>query len=472
MSESYFWYDLETSGTDPRWDRVIQFAGLRTDLELNETGERFVSYVRLPPDVLPSPAATLVTGITPERTRTEGIDEWQAFRRIMALFSRPGTCVAGYNSLRFDDEFVRYGAYRMLMDPYAREWQNGNSRWDLVDLVRAAYALRPEGIEWPREDDLPVFRLERLSEANGIGHASAHDALSDVQATVGLARLLREKQPKLFDYGFQHRSKRAVRDLLEPIGKKLCVHVSGMYGRVRACAAPVVSVGRHPQNGNSYLVADLAMDVRPLIEWSEDRLRDELFTPGNHERPGLKEVRINRCPFLAAASVARPADQKRLGWSLDEARDRQRQLRAAKVGRKLAAVYAGRSPEPATDVDAALYDGFLSESDRQRADDFQAALADGVWPEAMRFDDDRLEPLAERLKARCFPHLLSDQEQRNWIEFARAKLGAREAPWLTLAAARQQLAEIALSAGEAQAGLVSALDHHYAALADELGVAE
>ena len=211
---SIFWYDLETSGINPRWDRVIQFAGLRTDLSLQETGEELCTYVRLPADVLPNPVAALVTGITPQQTQREGIDEWEAFRKILKLFSKPGTCVAGYNSLRFDDEFVRYGLYRLLMDPYAREWQNGNSRWDMIDLVRAAYALRPDGIEWPEENGVPVFKLEALAAANGITHESAHDAMSDVRATVGLAKVIRDKQPLLYEYYFKMPAKKKVRALL------------------------------------------------------------------------------------------------------------------------------------------------------------------------------------------------------------------------------------------------------------------
>ena len=187
LAESFYWYDLETTGTEPHWDRILQFAGLRTDPNLEAAGDEFVTYVQLPDDVLPDPDAALVTGITPKRARQAGISEWRALARINALFSAPGTCVAGYNNLRFDDEFIRHGLYRNLMDPYAREWQNGNSRWDLMDLVRAAGALRPEGIEWPQDDNgLPVYSLSALTDANGLEHGQAHDALSDVTGHGGV----------------------------------------------------------------------------------------------------------------------------------------------------------------------------------------------------------------------------------------------------------------------------------------------
>ena len=181
MADSFYWYDLETSGTNPKWDRIVQFAGLRTDADLNPLNEGYCTYVQLADDVLPNPQASLVTSITPQLTHKEGISETQALLNINRLFCVPNTCVAGYNSLRFDDEFMRYGLYRNLLDPYAREWQQGNSRWDLIDLVRATGALRRDGIQWPRDDQgLPVYKLEALTQANGIAHGNAHDALSDV----------------------------------------------------------------------------------------------------------------------------------------------------------------------------------------------------------------------------------------------------------------------------------------------------
>ncbi|MEM7219300.1 MAG: exodeoxyribonuclease I [Pseudomonadota bacterium] len=472
MSDSFFWYDLETTGVNPRWDRVTQFAGLRTDLALRETGEEYQTYVQLAPDVLPSPGSVRVTGITPQVVARQGVTEWEAFRRILELFSKPGTCVAGYNSLRFDDEFMRYGLYRMLLDPYAREWQNGNSRWDLIDLVRAAYALRPEGIEWPVIDGVPVFKLEELSAANGIAHESAHDAMSDVRATVGLARIIREHQPLLFQYYFKGRTKRQPRDLLEPIGRNLCVHVTGMYPRDRRCLAPIVSAARHPRNSNSYIVVDLSQDIRPLLEWSIEKIQEALFTPDVDERPPLKEVRINRCPFISGANVLRTQDQTRLNLRMNKIEDRKRRLAKANISRKIAEVYKRPPLAGSDDVDAALYQGFYNEEDKQRCVDFQDSLDRGVWPEALRFDDARLPELVFRLKARSFPHLLTDEEGGRWLEFVRTKLAAQGAEWLTLDQARQELQELAPpgGAGEPDANLL-ALDEHYATLAGELGVA-
>jgi len=438
---SFYWYDLETSGTDSKWDRIMQFAGLRTDADLNEIGDAESFYVQLPDDVLPNPDAALVTGITPARTAAEGIAEWAALRRINMLFAVPHTCVAGYNSLRFDDEFVRQGLYRNFMDPYAREFQNGNSRWDIMDLVRATGALRRDGIEWPTDEaGLPVYRLDRLTVANGIEHGQAHDAMSDVRATVALARLIRRHQPKLFEYYLELRSKKQIRALLEPFGARLCVHVSGMYPRDRYGIAPVMSLGRHPTNSNAIIVVDLGQDIESLLEWPEDRIRAELYKPANPDRPPLKEIRINRCPFVAGIEVLTDENWQRLGCRKRDVEERQRRLRKPGIAQKILRVFTPRPYEAAIDPEAALYDAFIEDADRSRSQALQRTLQEGAWQD-LDFGDRRLRELAGRLKARSFPELLTDAERADWHAFVHDKLAAT-GPWLGLGAFRARLAEL------------------------------
>ena len=282
----------------------------------------------MPMGLLPSPDPSLVTGITPQLSHARGMSETAALMRINEIFSEPGTCVAGYNSLRFDDEFIRYSFFRNLLDPYTREWQLGNSRWDLIDLVRATGALRRDGINWPvDEEGLPVYKLEELTKANGISHGHAHDAMSDVRATVGLAQLIRKQQPKLFDYYFNLRQKKQVRAMLEPYGARIFVHVSGMYPRARFGVAPVTSVARHPTNGNSVVVVDLAEDIEPLLNWSSEEIADKLFTAGSTVRPPLKEIRLNRCPFVAPLEVLTQENISRCQLDIKLVKERARRLR-------------------------------------------------------------------------------------------------------------------------------------------------
>jgi exodeoxyribonuclease I len=446
---SLYWYDLETSGIEARWDRIVQVAGMRTDLDLNPLGDEFCTYVALPDDVLPSPAASLVTGITPPLTVREGITEWQALSQLQKIFAQPQTCVAGFNSLRFDDEFIRFGFYRLLLDPYAREWQNGNSRWDIIDLVRATGALRRDGIEWPtNEEGLPVYNLELMTRANNLEHGNAHDAMSDVRATIALARLLKKAQPRLFQYYFDQRSKKRSRSLLEPYGERVCLHVSGMYPRERYCAAPVVSICRHPTNANSIVVADLHQDIDSLLTWQPEEIGARLFESGHHARPPLKEVRVNRAPFLAGIEVLTDENWSRLGYDRKIIKERARRLRAPGIAQKIARVYRNRTLDTAADADAALYDAFLQDRDRDRCASLQRALAQGEWLD-LDYEDARLKTLAPRLKARSFRKLLTPQEEADWVDTVRTKLHARDVPWRTLAGFRQEIASELAALNEA-----------------------
>ena len=434
----------------------MQFAGIRTDLELNEIDAPFSTYVKCPIDVLPDPSACVVTGLTPQHVNRDGIDELEAYVAMNRCFSQPRTCVAGFNSLRFDDEFVRFGLYRHFIDPYAREWQGGNSRWDLIDLARAAAALRPEGIDWPVDGGLPTFRLGDLTAANGIAHAAAHDAMSDVQATIGLARLLRLKQRRLFDYYLKSRDRAELQRYLRPERPEVSLHVSRMYPRERGCIAPIMPLARHPRNRNSVIVVDLGVDVRPLIEWDSDRLRSALFGAQREVRPGLKEVRLNRCPFVAPLETLRQQDAQRLQLDVAAAQRRFEVLRGQHdLGAKVAAIY-GKGPDDIThDADGALYDGFIGESDRAKCGDVVGRLLEGVASPEVVFSDGRLNELLFRLRARRDEASLGASERVRWRHWLRSKLIDGNDAVMTL-----QKFRVTLDRLDAPADLIVALRQH------------
>ncbi|WP_248799824.1 exodeoxyribonuclease I [Pseudomonas sp. MWU13-2105] len=442
---SIFWYDYETTGINPRCDRALQVAGIRTDAELNEIDEPVNLYCRPSEDILPHPAACLITGITPRQLAEQGLAEADFMTRVHAQLALPGTCGAGYNTLRFDDEVTRYSLYRNFFDPYAREWQGGNSRWDLIDVVRATYALRPQGIVWPEEDGRVTLRLERLSAANGIDHGHAHEALSDVRATIALARLIREKQPKLYDWLFQLRGKQRVMDqirLLQPM-----VHISGRFSAARHYLGVVLPLAWHPRNRNALIACDLSQDPRPLLELDAETLRQQLYIRQEERAEGqlpvpLKLIHINRCPVVAPLKVLRGEDQQRLqlDMALYEAR-RQQLSDTQEVWRdKVQALYAGEDFAPSEDPEQQLYDGFIGDRDRRLCEQVRCAdpeqLARGQWP----FDDERLPELLFRYRARNFPDSLSEEEQQRWRTFCRERLStaARGAP-NTLADFTEQL---------------------------------
>jgi exodeoxyribonuclease-1 len=418
----------------------VQFAGLRTDQDLNPVGEPLVLYSRPADDFLPQPQACLVTGISPQLAREKGVPESAFIEAIHRELALPGTCSVGYNSLRFDDEVTRYTLYRNFYEPYGREWQNGNSRWDLIDLVRTAYALRPDGIEWPlREDGLASFRLQDLTTANGIAHEAAHDALSDVHATIAIARLVRDRQPRLYDYVLRHRDKRSAQTLLDVEGMKPVLHVSGMFGAQRHNIALIVPLALHPVNRNEIICYDLSADPAPLMELAPEQLGELLFSrtadlPEGTERPGIKSVHINRCPVLVTAKMADPATAERLGISGQRCREHLAALRnyrdrdSKAFVQKIQAIFTGRQFEPVTDPDRMLYSGgFFSQHDKKTMEQIRACSPDELAATSFPFEDSRLPEMLFRYRARNFPQSLSSDELAQWEEYRFQRLTEPEA---------------------------------------------
>jgi len=427
VSSSIFWHDYETTGINPRCDRPLQVAGVRTDLDLNEIEAPVNLFCQPSDDILPHPAACLITGITPAQLARDGLAEADFMTRVHAQLSRPGTCGAGYNTLRFDDEVTRYSLYRNFFDPYAREWQGGNSRWDLIDTVRTAYALRPEGIQWPQVNGQVSLRLELLSAANGLEHGQAHEALSDVRATIALARLIREKQPKLYEWLFELRSKQKVLDqirLLQPL-----VHISGRFSAARNYLGVVLPLAWHPSNRNALIVCDLHQDIEPLLTEDSEELRQRLYTRREDMSEGqlpvpLKLLHINRCPVVAPLAVLRKEDQQRLGLDMSDLLRRGERLMTAREQweDKLASIYSAGDFAASEDPEQQLYDGFIGDRDRRLCEQVRAAdpqqLSSGRW----MFDDPRLSELLFRYRARNFPASLAEQEQVQWLTFCQQRL--------------------------------------------------
>ena len=451
MGETFFWHDYETFGADPRRDRPAQFAGIRTDMELRPIGDAVAFYCQPPRDVLPAPEACLITRITPQRALRDGVNEAEFAARVSELLAEPGTCGAGYNSIRFDDEFTRNLLYRNFHDPYAREWQNGNSRWDLIDLMRLCYALRPDGIAWPeREACTPSFRLEDLTSRNGIAHEGAHDALVDVEATLALARLVRGRQPRLFDYYLGLRSKKRAFALLDWAAQVPVLHASSRYPARRGCIAMVVPLAPHPTQNNGVVVYDLAVDPAPLIELPVDELRDRLFTPRADlpegvERLPLKVVHANRCPALAPLSVLAGVDLARIGLDTDVAAANAQRLRAATgVPAKIAELFGGereaREPE---DADLAIYSGgFLDDGDRNHGRTVRSTPPESLAALETGFRDARCRELLFRYRARNYPATLTPAEHERWRELRRMRLLRDSGLGLSLDGYRARIAKL------------------------------
>jgi len=430
MLASFLFYDLETFGSDPRRSRIAQFAAVRTDGDLHEVEEPVSLFVRPADDLLPSPVATLVTGITPQQASRDGVNEAEAFSRIVEEMARPETCTLGYNSLRFDDEFVRHGLFRNFHDPYEREWRGGNCRWDLLDVMRLFHALRPEGIQWPkREDGATSFRLEHLAAANGTLAGTAHEALTDVRALIGMARLLKAAQPRLWDYALKLRDKRFAASLVDTVAMTPLLHVSQRFPASRLCSAAMAPLARHPQMDNKVIAFDLAQDPEPLLRLDADAIAERLYVsradlPEGEERIALKEIHLNRCPVLVAWQHLRPADFERLQIDRGEAERRAGLLREAgpALAEKVRRVFAKVGAREPSDADASLYDGFIGDADKRRFAAVRATPPQLLGTRDFGFADPRLPELLFRYRARNWPDSLSAAERERWDGYRRRRL--------------------------------------------------
>ena len=427
---SFFFYDLETSGLSSSDARIMQFAGQRTDLNLTPIGEPVNLLVRLSDDTLPSPGAIFTTKITPQKTLEEGITEPELAKFLTEEIFTPDTIITGFNSVRFDDKFIQHLFWRNFYDPYEWMWRDGRSRWDLLDVVRLTRALRPEGINWPFTDDKkPTNRLELITKLNGISHESAHDALSDVNALIDVTRLIRDKQPKLFNYLLKLRDKREVKALLDLHHPAPFVYASGRYGSTHnftTVAYPLFLT----KTGN-LVVFDLRHNLDDLLESlkapddadSKKSLPDRFF-------PIVKELAFNRCPAVAPLSVLGSAD----GWAKLELspelvdKNLRSLLAHSDFLKQLQTLTAEKSyNQPPLDVEASLYDSFVPDADKPRLAAVRSADADFLADFHPNFLDERLPDLLLHYKAKNFPTSLSEPEAKKWQAYRLARLN-RQAP--------------------------------------------
>jgi exodeoxyribonuclease I len=429
VAASFLWHDYETFGADPRRDRASEFACWRSNAEFEPIADPIIIRCQPTLDYLPEIEACKITGIGPEAALRDGLPEYEFADRVQAQMAQAQSCSVGYNSMRFDDEISRHLFWRNFVDPYEREWARGNSRFDLIDLARACRALRPEGIEWPsRDDGKPSFKLTDLSQANALPHQHAHSALSDVEATMALARLIRRKQPRLLDYALDLRRKSRVLEMLDWRQRKPVIHVSQRFPAERGCLALVVPLALHPNQSGKVIVIDAFHDPEPVLTWPVARLSEMLVAPA--DRPdrvalGIKLVHANRAPFLAPPSVLNGVDLARIQF--DRARIEANALRlreAPGLDARVQQIHAllEQSPRAPQDADTGLYDGFVGDQDRALCRRFRLAGAAQLAELATRFNDERLRTLAFRFRARHFEPTLSSAEKSLWIEHCKAEL--------------------------------------------------
>lgn len=448
---SFLFHDYETFGADPKLDRPAQFAAWRTNADFEPIDEPVSILMKPVLDCLPDPVSCLITGLTPQRALREGLDEPAFFAEIHQQMMVAKTCTLGFNSIRFDDEFTRHGLWRNFYDPYAREWQGGNSRFDLLDVARMCYALRPQGIAWPEHaPGKPSFKLEHLAAANQLTHTHAHEALSDVEATIGLCRLIRQHQPRLFDFLFELRDKRRAGALLDWAKRTPVLHSSSRIPAERGATSMVIPLAQHPVLPNGVIVFDLMTDPGELLELDAEDIRDRVFVdrsalPEDVERIPLKVVHLNKAPALAPLSVLAGVDSARIGLDPDRCQRHAQRLQQADVGlsSKIREVFAPLADYPKQDAEAALYDGLLSAPDQALLPRLRRAAPEALAELSRSLKDTRLKELCFRFRARHAAHTLSPAEASAWQRFLSARLyDLRERPERSLPARLQQISAL------------------------------
>jgi exodeoxyribonuclease-1 len=423
---TFLWYDYETWGADPKRDRIAQFAAIRTDANLNPIAEPINLLCQPGCDTVIDAESVTITGLSPLELAEKGLSEWDFAQQIHEHFSMSGTCTAGYNTIRFDDECTRYLFYRNLLDPYAREWKNGNSRWDILDVVRMTKALRPDGIEWPTHDDgSPSFKLEHLTKANGLSHENAHDAVSDVLATIDMARLIKNAQPKLFEYAFKLRSKHEVRRQIDLENRELHLHFSGKIPAKEHCMGIEMPLMAHPDRNNEIIVIDLREDPSWLINHTAEELAQWMYSktadlPEGIKRPPFRTIHINRSPMVTPLSLLDEKTQQRLEINLGMIQKHREFVEKHQVisGLALAVFTQEHERTPPVDPEHALYAGFIGDHDRNLLNRMESGrIAKENWlNEAHALHDDRLTPLITNALARNFPEALLDDDLKKWKE--------------------------------------------------------
>ena len=420
MTSTILWHDYETWGVQAKYDFPVQFAAIRTDLEFNQVGKEINIHCQIPNDYLPHPEACLVTGISPQQSIRDGFLEHEFASKIHSHMMQSGTCVVGYNSIKFDDEVTRHLLYRNFYPVYEREYLNGNSRWDIIDLVRAAYALRPEGIEWPIYDSgLPCFKLEKLCEANGLAHEHAHDALSDVRASIALAKLIKSKQTKLYDFYWQLRDKNRVMQTINVQQQKPFLYISGLISSEHGCTTWMMPICMHPSNRNVVLAVDLSKDISVLRNHTAAQLSDNDFIRSLYETRTMPvmQVAINKVPFVAPAKMLNEENAEHLHINREKCLAHYHELQnLSDLAIKCQSLFsAERDQNEALDIDAQLYtrdfpgpaDKQLMERIRQSAPEALGALYSGI-------ENPLYKRQVFRYIGRNFPNVMSQNELERW----------------------------------------------------------
>ncbi|AKC60613.1 exodeoxyribonuclease I [Blochmannia endosymbiont of Camponotus (Colobopsis) obliquus] len=420
--------DYETFGKNPALDKPVQFAAIRTDYYFNPVEKPTILFCRPSDDYLPEPEAVLLNEITPQQALQKGITEAEFTKKIHKILNKPNTCILGYNNIKFDDEIHRNIFYRNFYDPYGWSWKHGNSRWDLLNVMHACYALRPEGIQWPiNEQGFPSFKLENLTDNNGITHINSHDAMNDVYATLELAKLIQKIQPKLFNYLYEHRTKQQIKKIINISKMKPLIHVSNILNFNKKNINYIIPIIWHPKNSNILIAYNVNSNIETLLNWNINTLHEQLSLNNTYPKQTEKNntfnlIHINRCPILVPFNALRTSDIIRLQLNPNTCLKKAAILKnnQQNIYKKISLLYSNTNytiPSISDHVDNKIYDNFFTTSDLVTMKTVHSTPPRKLSKLKINFIDNRLKSLLFYYKARNFPNTLNQTEHNNWKKY-------------------------------------------------------
>lgn len=383
---TYLFYDIETTGLDKSFDQVLQFAAIRTDQELNELSrEQF--YVKLSPDIIPSPYATMTHRIAISKTQS-GLTELEAIQKIHGLMNEPGTISCGYNTLGFDDEFLRFSFYRHLLRPYTHQYLNNCGRMDIYPMTVMYYLYNNSVIKWPDNKGKPSLKLEDINTSNQFFLGSAHDAMVDVEVTLALAKCF-IKSRKIWDYLLGYFNKDIDRYRLGEWESAQILLIDGKFGSDLFYQWPVIYLGQHNVYKNQGIFLRLDMEDINENTW---------------ENAWVFRKKLGELGFLLPMSghYVEKLNEKRMGWvnkNLEWIKNNPSIFESIRT-------YHRNYIYPVVenvDVDSALYlDGFLSNEDERLCLAFHQADPPEKVKIIKMFNNENLKNRAIRVMGRYY----------------------------------------------------------------------
>jgi exodeoxyribonuclease-1 len=433
-------YDFETTGLNPRYDQPIQFAAVLLDANLVEM-ETLNLRARPQKHIIPVPSALATHGKSIDEIFAASLSQYELMAEIETKVHAwtPATFM-GYNSARFDDEFLRHSLYGALRQPYVIQLR-GNARGDVLRAAQLARVLDPGSLVVPVKTGKPSFGLETLAQANGYTGHDAHDALGDVHATAHILRTIAHRASSTWELFSRLTDKNAVREMLQ--SREFVILVEHFGATI---ARPVAPICANSDYAAEWLGIDLSTDPMPILGLSPE----ELASAFAREKRHLCRIRTNAMPLVVPGE--HPAATRLLPANVaSEVGERLKALRAERgFGERVAiAARLGRREYPkATYVEDLLYEGgfFPLDADVDLVTAFHFSDPAAKLRIVDSLSDARARQLGRRIIYNDYPDLLSSEEHARMDQERITRLWCSDGPWTSVDAALAEIENLLVTA--------------------------